>query len=306
MDFSFIINGLTKSEIYDIVYSGEIMKTGLILEGGAMRGLFTAGVTDVMMENGVKFDGMIGVSAGAAFGCNYKSGQIGRAFRYNTKYCRDKRYCSIRSLIKTGDLYGADFCYHELPQKLDIFDTEAFEKNPMEFYVVCTDADTGEPVYKKCERADYECLEWMRASASMPIASKVVKVGGYRLLDGGLSDSVPVEFFESIGYDRNIVVLTQPADYFKKKSPFLPFLRYLMKDAPGAAKALLNRHEDYNRTMEYIKQREDEGNLLVIRPPNKLKPGKIEHNPQKLKDAYNAGREEATKRIAEIKEFLNQ
>ena len=147
------------------------MKTGLVMEGGAMRGLFTAGVIDVMMEKEIEFDGAIGVSAGAAFGCNYKSKQIGRALRYNINDCKDKRYCSMKSLITTGNLYGAEFCYHELPDKLDIFDCETFENNPMEFYLVCTDVLTGKPIYKKCEKADYDCLEWMRASASMPLAS---------------------------------------------------------------------------------------------------------------------------------------
>ena len=125
------------------------MKTGLVLEGGAMRGLFSAGVMDVLMEHQIAFDGAIGVSAGAAFGCNYKSRQPGRVIRYNTEYARDPRYCSLRSLFKTGDLFGADFCYHELPNKLDPFDTEAFQQNPMEFYVVCTDVLTGEAVYQK-------------------------------------------------------------------------------------------------------------------------------------------------------------
>ena len=128
-----------------------MIKTGLILEGGGMRGLFTAGVIDVLMEKGVTFDGMIGVSAGAVFGCNYKSGQIGRVLRYNTTYCRDPRYCSFRSLIKTGNLFGKDFCYRELPENLDIFDKETFEKNPMEFYVTCTNVMTGEPLYKKID-----------------------------------------------------------------------------------------------------------------------------------------------------------
>ena len=149
------------------------MKRGLVLEGGAMRGLFTAGILDTMMENNIEFDGIIGVSAGAAFGCNYKSKQIGRTLRYNVKYCNDPRYCSFRSLLKTGDIYGAKFCYHDLPEKLDIFDFRAFECNKTEFYLVCTDIETGKPVYHKMEKCDYDELEWMRASASMPLVSRV-------------------------------------------------------------------------------------------------------------------------------------
>ena len=146
------------------------------MEGGAMRGMFTAGVIDVLMENGIEFDGSIGVSAGACFGCNYKSKQIGRAIRYNMKYCNDKRYCSLWSLIKTGNLYGADFCYKELPEKLDIFDNKTYNENPMEFYVVCTDVQNGETIYKKCETADRNEIEWMRASASMPLVSDLPRV----------------------------------------------------------------------------------------------------------------------------------
>ena len=147
------------------------MKTGLVMEGGAMRGMFTAGVTDVMLENGMEFDGAIGVSAGAVFGCNYKSKQIGRTIRYNTKYCKNPRYASFWSLFLTGNFYGKKFCYRTLPKKLDVFDTETFQKNPMEFYVVCTDVETGKPVYRNCITGLEEDLTWIRASASMPIAS---------------------------------------------------------------------------------------------------------------------------------------
>ena len=189
-----------------------MLKTGLVLEGGAMRGLFSAGILDVMLENGLKTDGLIGVSAGAAFGCNFKSGQGGRAVRYNKRFCRDPRYCSWNSWLRTGDLFGADFCYHELPEKLDPFNCSAYERNPMEFYLVCTDVLTGKAVYRNCPKADSECFEWMRASGSMPLVSRMVPIGGGRYLDGALADSIPLRFFESIGYGKNIVILTQPGD----------------------------------------------------------------------------------------------
>ena len=206
--------------------------TGLVLEGGAMRGLFTAGVLDVMMENGVWADGVIGVSAGAVFGCNYKSGQIGRTIRYNMRFCRDWRYCSLRSLILTGDLFGAKFCYETLPRELDLFDYDAYAQNPLPFYVVCTDVETGEAVYERCDRSDGEWMEVFRASASMPLASRVVGVRGKKLLDGGIADSIPIRYFESIGYERNIVVLTQPKDFVKKPSHGLPLMKKLMRKYP--------------------------------------------------------------------------
>ena len=280
------------------------MKTGLVMEGGAMRGLFTAGVIDVMMEEEIEFDGAIGVSAGAAFGCNYKSKQIGRALRYNINYCKDKRYCSMKSLITTGNLYGAEFCYHELPDKLDIFDCETFENNPMEFYLVCTDVLTGKPVYKKCEKADYDCLEWMRASASMPLASKVVEIDGYKMLDGGVSDSVPLKYFESIGYDRNIVILTQPKNYVKKKNPLIPIMKIVLRKYPNLVKAMEERHEMYNETIKYICEKEKKGEIIVIRPEGDLPVERTEHNPEKLKEAYEMGRKEALKKLEEIRKFL--
>ena len=280
------------------------MKTGIIMEGGAMRGMFTAGVIDVLMENNITFDGAIGVSAGAAFGSNLKSGQIGRAIRYNLKYCNDKRYCSLRSLILTGNYYGAKFCYHELPDRLDVFDTEAFDKNPMEFYAVCTDVFTGKPVYKKCEKANYELYEWIRASASLPLAARVVEVGGMKLLDGGISDSVPIKFFESIGYDRNVVVLTQPKDYVKESTSGMPFMRLILRKYPNMVKALENRHNMYNETIKYICKKEEKGEVFVIRPEESLPIKRTEHTPDKLQAVYDIGRKVTLKRLDELKSFL--
>ena len=281
-------------------------KTGLIMEGGAMRGMFTAGVTDVLMENGIEFDGGIGVSAGACFGCNYKSKQIGRAIRYNMKYCKDKRYCSIRSLLLTGDLYGVDFCYHELPEKLDIFDNEAYNNNPMEFYVTCTDINTGKAIYKKCDTVEGKLLEWIRASASLPLVSRIVKIDGYELLDGGIADSVPVRYFESIGYNKNVVILTQPKDYIKKKNELMPVLKVVMRKYPKLIEALGKRHEIYNETTKYINQKEENGEIIVIRPSLKLPIERTEKNPQKLKEVYELGRFEAERNIEKIKKFLEK
>ncbi len=279
------------------------MKTGLVLEGGAMRGMFTAGVIDVMMEQGISFPGAIGVSAGACFGCNYKSGQIGRAIRYNERFCRDKRYCSIRSLITTGDLYGAEFCYRTIPEKLDVFDVETFEQNPMEFYVVCTDVETGKPVYKPCRKGE-NYLEWMRASASMPLASRVVEIDGGKYLDGGISDSIPLRFFASIGYQKNVVVLTQPASYRKEKNSLMPLLKCALGKYPNLIQALATRHEMYNETVSYIHRQEQAGKALVICPEDTLPVGHIEHKKEKLRQTYQLGRAMAERRMEEIRAFL--
>lgn len=278
--------------------------TGLVLEGGAMRGLFTAGVLDVWMEHGIVFDGTIGVSAGAVFGCNYQTGQIGRTLRYNLRFCRDWRYCSLRSLVLTGDLYGARFCYWTLPLELDKMDYEAYAANPHPFYVVCTDVETGEAVYKLCPRADQEYRDWFRASASMPLASRVVEVSGRKLLDGGIVDSVPIRYFESIGYDRNVVVLTQPEGFVKTASRGLPLMKRAMRKYPKVAEALARRHDIYNETSAYIAQREKQGAAFVIRPPKALAMSRTEHDPAKLQAAYDLGRQEAMRRLEELKAFM--
>ena len=280
------------------------MKTGLVLEGGAMRGMFTAGVLDVLMENNIEVNGVIGVSAGATFGCNFKSKQIGRTIRYNMKYCNDPRYCSFRSLLKTGDLFGAEFCYHILPEQLDLFDNETYEASPMEFHMVATDVNTGEPVYYKCDKFDHKGLEWVRASASMPLVSRIVEVDGLQMLDGGISDSIPLSHFQSIGYEKNLVVLTQPRDYVKKENKLLPLMKLKLKQYPKLLETMKNRHTNYNNTLEYIRNEEQKGSVFVLCPKEKLPIGRIEHNPERLKAVYEIGRETALEHIEEIKNFL--
>lgn len=281
------------------------MKKGLVMEGGAMRGMFTAGVIDVLMENGVEFDGAAGVSAGAVFGCNYKSGQPGRVIRYNTRFCKDKRFCSFRSLLKTGDMFGADFCYNIVPKKLDIFDTKTFAESEMEFYVVCTNVETGKAVYHKCLTADDRELTWMRASASMPLASQIVEVDGYKLLDGGISDSIPLRFIEKMGYERNVVILTQPRSYRKGKSRSLPLIKAAMRKYPEFVKASARRSKMYNKQLDYVKNAEDDGRAFVIAPDEKLPVGHIEHDPDVLREVYRIGRKTAMANIEKLKMFLS-
>ncbi len=282
------------------------MKYGLVLEGGAMRGLFTAGVLDILMENDIKLDVAVGVSAGAAFGCNYKSGQIRRAIRYNTRFCKDKRYCSMLSYIKTGDLFGSEFCYHEIPDKLDIFDTEAFNASPMDFWVVCTDINTGRAVYHKCGNIDYTELEWIRASASMPIAARIVEIGEHRLLDGGISDSIPLKFMESRGCEKNVVILTQPRDYIKKPAGGMRLMKVKYRKYPELVKAAANRHKMYNSELKYIRSAEEEGRAFVIAPPEKLPVGHVEHDPDVMLEVYRIGRRTASRYLEDLLAFLEK
>lgn len=282
------------------------MKKGLVLEGGGIRGIFSAGVMDVLMEEGIEFDGAIGVSAGAAFGCNYKSRQPRRAIRYNLKYAKDPRYSSVRSLLKTGDLFNAQFCYHDIPEKLYPFDWKAFRENPMQFFLVCTDVETGKPVYHLCDNdSDWQMLEWFRASGSMPLVSRVVEIGSQKLLDGGISDSIPLRFMENKGYDRNVVILTRPAGYVKERAPMMRVISRVLQQYPEAVKAMENRHNVYNETLAYIRQREAGKFAFVIRPEEDLDVGRIEHDRFKIREAYKAGRRAARKRLNALRRFLD-
>lgn len=280
------------------------MKTGLILEGGAMRGMFTCGVMDVMMENGIVFDGGVGVSAGAAFGVNYKSKQIGRAIRYNTKFCADKRYGGFHSLLTTGNIYNTEFCYREVPLKHDPFDYDAYRANPMEFYVVCTDVKTGRAVYHKYEGQEESGLDWIRASASMPLVSQMVEIDGRKYLDGALADSIPIRFFEGAGYNRNVVILTRPRYYTMKRFRMMPLVRVTYRTYPDLVAAIENRHRVYNQTLAYISQMERAGKLLVIRPDSALPVSRVEKDPEKLRQAYEIGRQTARARLDEIRHYL--
>ena len=279
--------------------------TGLVMEGGAMRGMFTAGVCDVLMEHGITFDGAIGVSAGATFGCNYKSHQIGRVIRYNKRFAHNWRYCSLRSLFLTGDLYGAAFCYDKIPNHLDPFDYDTFAKDPMRFYVVASDCLTGEPIYKELKTGRGTELTWMRASASMPLVSSVVKVDGYLLLDGGMTDSIPLKKFQDMGYEKNIVILTQPKDFIKEPDSLLKPMRISLRRYPKLLAKMENRHIDYNQQHDYAFQQEKEGKALVLCPEKPLGISRVEHNPDELQRCYNEGRQIAEKRLEEIKKFLN-
>lgn len=282
------------------------MNIGLVLEGGAMRGLFTAGVMDVLMEYGAEFDAIVGVSAGAAFGVNYKSKQIGRVIRYNKRFANDKRYCSVQSLLNTGNLFNAMFCYHTVPNELDKFDRERYNADKTPFYVVCTDAETGEPVYHLLDRANDWGFEWIRASASLPLVSKPVKIDGKYYLDGGMSDSIPIEFMIVGGCEKNVVVLTQPRDYVKEKASMLPLMKLSLRKYPYTYDAILHRHIIYNDSRARVFQEEKLGNAVVICPKEKLPIDRVEHDPEVMEKVYQLGRQAAEENVDELRAFFNE
>lgn len=283
----------------------QTQKTGLILEGGGMRGIFTAGILDVLMEQHITFDCVVGVSAGAAFGCNFKSHQIGRVLRYNLRYCRDPRYCSVRSLLLTGDLFGASFCYHDIPNQLDVFDGAAFEHSPMQFYVVCTNMLTGQAVYHLCEKATDETFEWIRGSSSMPLVSRPVQVGGFLLLDGGIADSIPLRFSMKLGYERNVVVLTQPQSYVKEANRLFPLFQIGLRHYPQTIQAIANRPRVYNESRELVFEQERQGNAFVFCPKEPLPIGRVEHDPEVIQSVYQQGRQQAQEKLDALCSFLS-
>ncbi|MCR5580005.1 MAG: patatin family protein [Pseudobutyrivibrio sp.] len=285
------------------------MKKGLVMEGGAMRGMFTCGVIDVLMENNITFDSAVGVSAGATFGCNIKSKQIGRGIRYNKKYCNDKRYASLGSFIKTGDIYNVPFCYDTLPYELDKWDIDAFYTNPMDFYCVATSLSTGDAVYHKCD--NYETapggqdITWIRASASMPVVSRPVEIDGSLYLDGGMADSIPLQFMESQNCDKILVIETQPASYVKKPQKFMWLIKKVLRKYPNMIKTMQNRHNMYNAQKDYVRSQASDGNVFVIRPQAPLNIGATEKDPSELQRVYDLGRTEAIHNIKALKAYLS-
>ena len=280
-------------------------KLGLVMEGGAMRGLFTAGVLDVFLDEGITVDGVIGVSAGATFGCNFLTKQKGRALRYCLRYVNDPRFCSVPSLLLTGDMFGAKFCYHTIPEQLDPIDNDAFHQGGVPFYIACTDVRTGRAVYHQCrDLLDREELEWVRACASMPLASRIVHAGQYDMLDGGISDSIPLKYFEYKGYQRNIVILTQPADYRKEPNSMMPLVRRVYRNYPNLIRAMERRHVIYNKQLDHVREAGENGSAFVIRPPQKLPVSHITHDPEKLRAVYRIGRETALSVLPALREYL--
>ena len=262
-------------------------KTALVLEGGAMRGMYTAGVLDVFMDNNIKFDAVIGVSAGALFGVNLLSGQRGRVIRYNKIFNSNKNYLGIRPLLKTGNIVSTEYAYDLVPRKLDPFDDEAFMKSGIPFYAVVTNIRTGEPEYIQIKSV-FKQMDVLRASGSMPVVSNPVRLGHGLYLDGAVTDSIPYEKMLEMGYDKVVVVLTKPADYVKKPMPGYMTSLY-KKNYPKFEEKFRNRHIMYNGQIERLKELEKEGTAYVVRPSEHIQISKIEKNPDKLESLYQLG-----------------
>ena len=268
-----------------------------------MRGLYTAGVLDVLLEQGIRADGVIGVSAGTVHGVSYVSGQDGRSIRYYERYRNDKRFMGLYPLLTTGDIVDKKFCYEDIPWRLDPFDNDAFVRADIPFYVTCTNVETGKAEYIRCtDFQGTDAMEYLRAGASMPLVSRIVKVGGKKLLDGGVADSIPLAAFRRMGYEKNIVVLTRAAGYRKKPAMLLPFrLRY--QRYPAFVAAMARRHLVYNREVDDAECGAADGSVLLLRPSTDLAVSRTEHDVKKLRRLYELGRSDTLARLGEIKHF---
>ena len=280
------------------------MKIGIVFEGGAMRGMYTAGVIDVLLEMGIKADVVIGVSAGALFGINYKSRQKGRALRSNLKYVKDKRYMSLYNLVTTGNIFNEDFCFNEIPNILDDFNYASFKRSKGEFYAVVTNVNSGEAEYIKIEDCKRD-VQALRASGSMPFVSRPVEYIGQFYLDGGIADSIPIDKIMSMGLDKVIVVLTRPQGYRKKRTSIAP-AKVMYKKYPKLIETMKNRYKVYNKSLDEINFLESEKDIFVVRPSELIKIKKMEKDEDKLKEMYNLGYNDLKSRKSELNDYLNK
>ena len=277
------------------------IKTAFVLEGGAMRGLYSAGVLDTFAKNNIQTDAIYGVSAGALFGINFKSRQIGRAIRYNLKYAHEKNYMGLYSLVTTGNIMNKDFCFNKLVYELDRFDFETFDNSPIDFYAVATNLETGKAEYLKIDNAKQD-LEALRASGSMPFVSRIVEFNGLKCLDGAISDPIPVQKVIEEGYEKVVVVLTRPKNYRKHKE-CLPYKLFYSK-YPNFIKTAAKQYEVYNKTLDLIEKYENEGRITVFRPSQDLKIARVEKDLDKLNAIYNLGVADCTLNLERVKNYL--
>lgn len=280
-------------------------KIGLILEGGGMRGIYTAGVLDFFIEKNIEVDITIGVSAGSCHASSYLSKQYKRAYNATVDYLNDKRYLSFSNLIKTGSIFGMDFMFNKIPNELNIYDYDTFAKSKSKFVVVATNCETGSPEYFELKDLKKEII-YMQASCSIPMFANIVEIDDFKLVDGGVSDSIPIEYSLNQGYKKNIVVLTRDVTYKKNKQKFLPIVNKKYKKYPNLIKAIENRHLNYNKSLTLVNQLEKDGDVLVIRPKKPVNVSQIEKNAKKLTSLYEEGYDDAKELYDKILDFIKK
>ena len=280
------------------------MRLGLIVEGGGVRAIYAAGVLDALLELNLPLSGVIGVSAGAIHGCSFVSKQKGRSLRLYRRFMNDYRFCSFKSFFKTGNIVDPHFCYHEIPTYLDPFDETAFENSGIRFFVGCSNLETGRAEYLELKNM-FNDIDGLRASASLPYLSEIVKFRGMKLLDGGCTDRIPLKAFQSMGFDINIVVMTKPRTHkVKDADAWLAPLVY--RNYPNFYKAFQASSIEYERTQRYIDEQEQLGKVFVIRPNQKMNLGRLSRNKDKIQRAYDMGLMDAGQKMPYLKNWLKE
>lgn len=282
-----------------------MIKAGLVVEGGGMRGVYISGVLDFFIEKDLFFENNYGVSAGACHLCSYLAKQYKRAFRVNVDYLNDKRYCSVHSLLKTGNLFGAEMLYDIIPNELDLFDYDTYNKNESNFYVVITDINTGKPEYVKIGDLKKDII-YVRASSSLPLLAQNVKINDKEYLDGGISDSIPIKKSIADGNKKNVVILTRDSTYRKGKNSLMPIIKLKYKKYPNFVKSMADRYIVYNEILDFIKELENNGDVFVIRPKKPVNIGRTEKNREKLEALYNDGYNDAKDCYEELLKYLGK
>lgn len=277
---------------------------GLVLEGGGMRGVYTSGVLEFFLEQELHFNYVIGVSAGACNAASYISRQRGRNKAVTIDMVNDRRYLSLRNLVKGGSLFGWDFIFNEVPNQLVPFDYDTFYNSPASFTAGATNCITGKAVYFSKDQIELN-FDVLRASSSLPLVSPIVHIDEQPLLDGGLAEPIPIRKSIQDGNQKNIVVLTQNKGYIKKPDSLLRLYKVKYKKYPALLHTMMIRHQKYNETLQYIEQLEKEGSCIVIRPQNPLQVGRLERDSAKLVDLYQNGYEDAKMLSDQIHSFLN-
>lgn len=282
-----------------------MIESGLVVEGGGMRGIYTAGVLDFFMEKNIYFDDCYGVSAGACHLSSYLSKQIGRSLKVTLDYINDKRYCSINSLIKTGDMFGVEMLYNRIPNELVLYDYETFNKFKGNFYSVVTNCKTGKAEYMKIQDMK-EDIVTVRASSSLPLLSRIVEINGEEYLDGGITDSIPIKKSIEDGHHKNVVILTRDKTYRKSKASFLNIFKIKYKKYPNLVKAIEDRYKMYNNTIDFIEEKRKSGEVFVIQPKEPVNISRVEKDKTKLKALYDEGYNDAKECYEDLIKFINE
>jgi len=279
-------------------------KTGLVLEGGGLRGMYTAGVLDFLIDKKLFFPYIIGVSAGACNANSYISRQRGRNRDINLNYIQDKRYISLSNLLREKELFGTKFLFDDIPNKLCPFDYDSFQQAKETFVVCTTDCVSGKPMYFYKDNSE-DFFEAVKASMSLPFISHIVEFRNHYLLDGGITDAIPIKKSIEDGNTKNVIVLTRHKGYRKRPSKSHKFAQRFYADYPNLVEALDKRHIMYNETLDYIEQLENEGKAFVIRPSTPVKVKRIEKNPKKLAALYEQGYQDIQNLYGSLMEWLN-